>query len=401
MSRRLQIPGEREEAALLAACESALERARAASGGEPWPEPDSYLAAALAVMELPVDAASLDGLWALQNDDGGFPAYPGGPSRVDASATVWLAMKVADCRGERVARLTRAVKALGGGESFALETRTEWALAGLIPADRVERDAGAAAAVLHQMPRSCAAVLELDLGEIGGTGKAVQSGSGGLKQWWARSFGAGARERALSRNLDALQQQAQTGVILDPAARAASRALTRVGRPVIVPATILGPEDYRSFEDGVSSTLKAQEPDGSWRDREGSIHGTWQALRSLREAGYDDHEAEVLRAGEWLRFCQNADGGWGEMPGSTVSSTAWALMGLMDGGDPASESATEGVEYLLAAQSPGGQWRERAWTRTVSPGLAYARDEARAHAHAVLAIEEFLRVTQATRGANG
>ena len=36
------------------------------------------------------------------------------------------------------------------------------------------------------------------------------------------------------------------------------------------------------------------------------------ALRGLSAAGVSDREAYVLRAGEWLRSIQNADGGWGE-----------------------------------------------------------------------------------------
>ena len=169
------------------------------------------------------------------------------------------------------------------------------------------------------------------------------------------------------------------------------------GRRVMEPRDGMGVEHSASFEGGIEAILRAQEADGSWRDGEGFLHGTWQALRSLRAAGFDDHEAEVLRAGEWLRSTQNADGGWSETGASTVSHTAWALMGLIAGGDPASESATKGLEHLLAAQSAEGLWRERAWTRTLCPGLAYARDEARAQADAIGAIEEFVRVTTGTK----
>ena len=38
---------------------------------------------------------------------------------------------------------------------------------------------------------------------------------------------------------------------------------------------------------------------------------SWR-LRGLRAAGEGDREAHILRAGEWLRSIQNADGGWGE-----------------------------------------------------------------------------------------
>ena len=109
--------------------------------------------------------------------------------------------------------------------------------------------------------------------------------------------------------------------------------------------------------------------DGSWPSRWGIhfLHGTCFALRGLRAAGFDDHDAVVLRAGEWLRSCQNADGGWGESPASldagefveapsNPTQTAWALLGLIAGGDPASESVRRGRDYLLASQNPDGAW---------------------------------------------
>ncbi len=57
-----------------------------------------------------------------------------------------------------------------------------------------------------------------------------------------------------------------------------------------------------------------QEPDGSWYGRWGVayIYGTCFALRGLAASGESDREAHMLRAGEWLRSIQNADGGWGE-----------------------------------------------------------------------------------------
>ena len=39
-------------------------------------------------------------------------------------------------------------------------------------------------------------------------------------------------------------------------------------------------------------------------------------LRGLEAIGFDDHEAMVQQATEWLRMMQNPDGGWGETIGS-------------------------------------------------------------------------------------
>ena len=95
---------------------------------------------------------------------------------------------------------------------------------------------------------------------------------------------------------------------------------------------------------GVDYLLRTQEPDGSWYGRWGVayIYGTCFALRGLRAAREDDREAPILRAGEWLRSIQNADGGWGEScasydngvftpAASTPSQTAWAVLGLLAG----------------------------------------------------------------------
>jgi squalene-hopene/tetraprenyl-beta-curcumene cyclase len=91
-----------------------------------------------------------------------------------------------------------------------------------------------------------------------------------------------------------------------------------------------------------------------------------------------------LRAGEWLRSIQNSDGGWGEscasydegtfVPAeSTPSQTAWAIMGLIAGGDCDSLSVRQGVDYLLRNQRTDGSWDERLFTGTGFPGVFYLK----------------------------
>jgi squalene-hopene/tetraprenyl-beta-curcumene cyclase len=90
----------------------------------------------------------------------------------------------------------------------------------------------------------------------------------------------------------------------------------------------------------------------------------------------------VLRGGEWLRCIQNADGGWGEScasydndaftPGpSTYSQTAWAILGLIAGGDFSSRSVQHGIEYLLETQREDGSWGEELATGTGFPKVFY------------------------------
>jgi squalene-hopene/tetraprenyl-beta-curcumene cyclase len=135
---------------------------------------------------------------------------------------------------------------------------------------------------------------------------------------------------------------------------------------------------------GVAWLVRHQEADGSWYGRWGVayIYGTCFALRGLAASGESDREAHVLRAGEWLRSIQNADGGWGETcasydngtfaPGpSTPSQTAWAILGLIAGGDAASLSVRHGIEYLLDRQRADGSWDEELATGTGFPKVFY------------------------------
>jgi squalene-hopene/tetraprenyl-beta-curcumene cyclase len=153
---------------------------------------------------------------------------------------------------------------------------------------------------------------------------------------------------------------------------------------------------------GVDFLVRNQQPDGSWYGRWGVayIYGTCFALRGLRAAGYDDREAGVLRAGEWLRAIQNADGGWGEscssydqgcfVPAeSTPSQTAWALMGLIAGGDASSLSVNHGIEYLLETQRADGNWDEELATGTGFPRVFYLNYHYYRLYFPLLALSEF------------
>jgi squalene-hopene/tetraprenyl-beta-curcumene cyclase len=144
------------------------------------------------------------------------------------------------------------------------------------------------------------------------------------------------------------------------------------------------PREHSAIRRGVEWLVRNQEQDGSWYGRWGVayIYGTCFALRGLAAAGESDREAYILRAGEWLRSIQNADGGWGEScasydngaftPGpSTPSQTAWAILGLLAGGDTESRSVIAGVEYLLRTQRPDGVWDEELATGTGFPKVFY------------------------------
>lgn len=145
----------------------------------------------------------------------------------------------------------------------------------------------------------------------------------------------------------------------------------------------------------------SQHAEAWWRGARGvcRLYGTAMALRGLRAAGEDNREAAVLRAGEWLRSIQNADGGWGEHPESfesgefregpsTPEQTAWALLGLLAGGDTASESVRRGLAWLAARQRADGSWDAAAPTLAGTAYAPYLADPLGACAWPLIALRE-------------
>ena len=168
---------------------------------------------------------------------------------------------------------------------------------------------------------------------------------------------------------------------------------------------------HRAVRRGVEWLVRHQQPDGSWYGRWGVayIYGTCFALRGLAASGESDREAHVLRAGEWLRSIQNADGGWGEScasydngvftpADSTPSQTAWALMGLIAGGDNYSLSVQHGIEYLLESQRPAGNWDEDVATGTGFPKVFYLNYHLYRDYFPLLALTSFVKSRAHTHG---
>ncbi|KAK9097663.1 hypothetical protein Syun_024708 [Stephania yunnanensis] len=125
----------------------------------------------------------------------------------------------------------------------------------------------------------------------------------------------------------------------------------------------------------VAYLQQTQRPDGSWYGNWGVcfIYGTWFGLRGLSATGKNCGNCPTVRkACDFLLSKQLASGGWGESFRScpeqkfvflenkkaTLVHTAWALLGLMSGGqaerDP--EPLRRGVKVLINNQMENGDF---------------------------------------------
>ena len=163
---------------------------------------------------------------------------------------------------------------------------------------------------------------------------------------------------------------------------------------------------------GVDYLMQARRTDGSWYGRWGVdyIYGTCLALRGLAAAGENDREAHMLRAGEWLRSIQNADGGWGESCASydnddLHAGPEHAVADSLGGAGPdrrrrhrRAAACSNGIEYLLETQRADGSWDEELSTGTGFPRVFYLKYHLyRALVPAAGAVRAIVK----SRGANG
>ena len=197
------------------------------------------------------------------------------------------------------------------------------------------------------------------------------------------------------------------GALLDPpspdlTARCVSMLAQRGAKPETSPALRAG-LDYLN---------RTQRPEGSWFGRWGInyIYGTWSALSALNAAGIPADAPGTRRATRWLISIQNEDGGWGEegdasyrldydghRPSpSSVSQTAWALLGLMAAGVVDDEAVTRGIAWLMGRQGDDGLWSEPQYTGTGFPRVFYLRYHGYAKYFPLLALARYRRLARAT-----
>lgn len=173
---------------------------------------------------------------------------------------------------------------------------------------------------------------------------------------------------------------ADHGALLDPpTADVSSRCLTFF-------SFLKRQQDQRIVTHCLEYLLNEQEENGSWFGRWGTnyIYGTWSALVALKTAGIPHDHPAIVKAANWLKAKQLADGGWGEnndsyldkekdKQASTSFQTAWALLGLMAAGEVNSENVSRGIQYLLRTQMSDGFWPDPWFTAPGFPRVFYLR----------------------------
>lgn len=193
---------------------------------------------------------------------------------------------------------------------------------------------------------------------------------------------------------------ADHGALLDPS----TSDLT--GRCIELLSMLGYGRDFAPIARGLKFLQKEQEVFGGWFGRWGVnyIYGTWSVLMGLKRVGEDMSQPYIRRAGEWLKSCQNPDGGWGETcysyndpslagkGASTASQTSWALLGLMAAGEIHSSSVQRGVRYLLSIQDSQGGSDEKAFTGTGFPTVFYLRYHGYGHYFPLWALGVYRRL---------
>jgi len=175
---------------------------------------------------------------------------------------------------------------------------------------------------------------------------------------------------------------ADHGALLDPpTADVSARCLGFLAQIGYAPG-------HRACAAAIEHLRREQELDGSWFGRWGTnyIYGTWSVLATLNAAGIEPASSEVEGAVSWLLTRQHGDGGWGESgesyfpdaphgdaPYSTVSQTAWALLGLMAAGQVEHPAVARGIAYLINSQDRDGNWDEPWFTAVGFPRVFYLR----------------------------
>lgn len=147
--------------------------------------------------------------------------------------------------------------------------------------------------------------------------------------------------------------------------------------------------DHPAVIRAIEFLKNTQEADGSWFGRWGVnyVYGTCAALCGLEAVGCNMSQTFIMKAINWMQTVQNEDGGWGEscesydhqkyapLYYSTPSQTAWGLLSLLACEKSSPTAIEKATQFLIRTQKEDGSWDEPEWTATGFPSHFYLRYE--------------------------
>jgi squalene/oxidosqualene cyclase-like protein len=129
----------------------------------------------------------------------------------------------------------------------------------------------------------------------------------------------------------------------------------------------------QALANGVAFLRRSQRPDGTFPAAWGICftYSIFHVTKALIAAGVDRRDPALVRAGDWLKSVQRADGGWGEHFSSCLTGkyvaheraqavmTSWALVALQEI-DPQCDAVRRGLRALESLQQPDSSWAREA-----------------------------------------
>lgn len=139
-------------------------------------------------------------------------------------------------------------------------------------------------------------------------------------------------------------------------------------------ADLPGGEIGQAMENAIGLLRRSQLPDGSWPGFWGInyTYAIFHVAKGFRQAGIPASDPALLKAAQWLKSKQRADGGWSEHytsclegryiehPATQIVMTSWALLALMEILPVDDAAISRGMLWLLSKQQPDGGWPRQA-----------------------------------------
>jgi squalene-hopene/tetraprenyl-beta-curcumene cyclase len=306
--------------------------------------------------------AGADWICADQNEDGGWPDAPGGPSTLNATNIAASAIRVVRPEARVVVgRARAAIERLGGRDAIEDMKRTTLngicrnylSFAGLYEERRVPRIPIEVILLPKRLHEKVSFIMP---GLVAwGVMHARLRPASALRRWINRR----AEARTLAYLRDIQEFEGPTGGCEESVFLAA----------LIVFGLVRAGVGDDIVQHNLRYILATVRPDGSWPiDRDLELSGTCYVTQGLQEAGWAD-DSRLRPTREWIERSQrqaplhatsSPTGGWGwSLPSSwpDTDDTSHALLTLARFGlDARDEHVRAGVDWLHAMRNPNGSW---------------------------------------------